>query len=354
MPTISIDTFFACSLMVILVVTAMAATSHMLSPFINNTGQIQNERYREFSKYLLLNEGKPSNWGENFQTIPEVIGLAKASSAQPYDLDADKVSRLNSENIYAISYSKIFNIIGMQDLFFRLEIKPLFDTSITLAKTTQETNNTTYQFKIQTHKEGKPVKAKVKYYLIAENYTETSDIYISEGTININLTIPNDIKGPALLGIFSQAAYNDKMVSFACYSFAHNSQEPKLRNTFLKLSPLNNTLTVSLLNPQLNISKAYGLTLSYQSILNQSLKNNHTIIYDIPNFADSSPILLIVTGWNSTDFFSEWTVYPQIPLRIGANLENRAFQSNVFSCNYVVTINSVLYECTFWLGGLVE
>jgi len=37
MPAISVDTFFACSLMVLLVLSAMASTSKLLYPHINNT-----------------------------------------------------------------------------------------------------------------------------------------------------------------------------------------------------------------------------------------------------------------------------------------------------------------------------
>ena len=55
MPAISVDTFFACSLMVLLVLSAMAGASKLLYPQINSAvDENIAERYREISKYLLL------------------------------------------------------------------------------------------------------------------------------------------------------------------------------------------------------------------------------------------------------------------------------------------------------------
>jgi len=112
MPAISIDTFFACSLMVLLVLSAMAGTSKLLYPQLNNAGN-ENiaKRYREISRYILLSAGTPSNWGENSQSIPETFGLAEADSDNPYELDVDKVSRLNTENRFALSYAQMFTTL---------------------------------------------------------------------------------------------------------------------------------------------------------------------------------------------------------------------------------------------------
>jgi hypothetical protein len=78
LPAISIDTFFACSLMVLLVLSAMAATAGLLYPPISSSfGTEASKRYEEIAKHILLNVGKPADWGKNSQTVPEELGLAE-------------------------------------------------------------------------------------------------------------------------------------------------------------------------------------------------------------------------------------------------------------------------------------
>jgi hypothetical protein len=352
MPAISVDTFFACSLMVLLVLSAMASTSRLLYPYLNN-GVDDNvaERYEEISKYLLLSDGMPPNWGQNCQTIPDTFGLAKAGSNNAYELDIDKVSRLNSENLYAMSYAQIFTALRMPDVSFKIEIKPIFEVAINLTDTFKAANETIYQFEISTEKHGVPIQTELKCYVIAENYLETNLAYASGGRAYVNITLSNDIKGPALFVVFAEAVCNFKMVSFGTYAFAHNSDEPKSKRTFLRLSPVNYTLTASYIISGTNLSKAYALTINYYSNLTQTVSDNQSATYSLPHFLDSSLTLIVVTGWNSTSFFTEWTTYPQVPLQIGANFADAVSLSNVFANTYTVTINSVLYECSVWLGG---
>lgn len=352
MPAISIDTFFACSLMVLLVLSAMASTSKLLYPYINNAVDDNiAERYREISKYLLLNEGTPSNWGQNGQAIPEAFGLAKAGSYYPFELDIDKVSRLNSENLYAVSYAQIFTSLKMSDVSFEIEIEPIFEVVINLTATFEAANETVYQFEMSTEKHGVPIQAELKCYVVAENYLETNHIYASNGRTYLNITLPNNVNGPALLVAFAKAVCNTKMLSFGVYTFTHNSAEPKPKGTFLKLSPLNYNLTASFIYPEIVLSDTYALTFNYNSTLTQTANSSQSATYNIPHFLDSSPTLIVVTGHNSTVFFTEWTAYPQIPLQTGANFASLTALSNVFANTYIVSINSALYECTFWLGG---
>ena len=353
MPTISIDTFFACSLMIIVVLSAMAGLSKVLSTYMNTTvgGENIDERYEEISKYILLSEGKPLNWGQNGQITPETFGLAEADSENPYTLDLDKVSRLNGDNIHAVSYGQIFTALKMSDVAFRLEIKPIFQVTINLTSTFEAVNETTYQFEISTEKNGVPVQTWLKYYVIAENYLETSTTYASAGRTSLNVTLSNTVKGPALLIVFARASVNAEMVSFNAQAFTHNSVEPESRGTFLRLSPLNYSLDVSFNYPNISLSNAYALTFNCSSNLTQTASSNESAAYKIPHFLDESPTLIVVTGWNSTNFFAEWTAYPQIPVEIGMDFSNALTISNVYNFDYLVTINSVIYKCTVWLGG---
>ena len=338
--------------MVILVVSAMASTSKLLYPYLNN-GLDENirERYREISKYMLLNVGEPENWGQNSQVTPETFGLAKAGAFNAYELDVDKVSRLNSENLYALSYADIFLALKISDVSFRIEIKPIFEVSINLTASFNETDSKIYQFEILTEKHGSRVQANLKCYIIAENYFNTTDTVQSSGRTSLNITLSNNINGPALLIVLAKSIYEQGITSFNAYAFTHNSAEPHSKGTFLKLSPVNYNLTASFQYSEIVLQDAYALTFNYNSSLTQTGNNNQSATYNIPRFRDSSPIIIVVTGQNSTDFFIEWTAYPQIPFRIGADFSNSQTLSNVFSYTYTVSIDSALYQCNIWLGG---
>lgn len=352
MPAISIDTFFACSLMVILVLSAMACTSKILYPHMNNVDEANfAEFYRGISRHILLNEGEPSNWGQNSQAIPEVFGLARTDAEYPYDLDIDKVSRLNEDNIYALSYAQIFTILKMPDITIRVEVEPIFEVTITQTATYESTNEITYQFDIGTEKNGAPIKTELKYYVAAENYLNPSAVHYSDGKTSLNVTLSKDVNGPALLVVLAKSSCNTKIVSFGVYAFAHNSLEPEPNSTFLRLSPLNYSLDASFKASEISLSKVYALTFNYSSTLTQTSINNQSATYEIPHFLDSSPTLIVATGWNSTKFFAEWTAYPQIPLQTGANFTSAMSLSDAFAYTYIVTIDSALYKCTIWLGG---
>jgi len=94
MPASCIDTILACSIMIILVSSAMAITSMTLHPSLNELSHKNDiERYQQLAKYILLNPGIPSNWGSSPQVVPTNFGLASMNSSHPYQLDIDKVSR---------------------------------------------------------------------------------------------------------------------------------------------------------------------------------------------------------------------------------------------------------------------
>lgn len=82
----------------------------------------------------------------------------------------------------------------------------------------------------------------------------------------------------------------------------------------------------------------------YRTDLTGSSNTSRTV----PRILDDSPIVLVVTGLNNSDFFTEWTVYPQIPFETGADFRNS--ESYVFS--YVVIIKDTLYKLTMSFGGM--
>jgi hypothetical protein len=110
MPSISIDTFFACTLMVAVVIIATISVTGTMMTRINSWKNLNEETYlRTLYEKILSEQGTPTNWGSNGDIKPSEFGLASNSFQYGTALDVDKVSRLNPENNFALSYTDILN-----------------------------------------------------------------------------------------------------------------------------------------------------------------------------------------------------------------------------------------------------
>jgi len=351
MPASSVDTFLACSIMIVLVLSVMTGLSRTLHPYLNDLSQENdNERYQQLTEYMLLNSGTPSNWGSMPDTVPSSFGLALAGSLNPYELDIDKVSRLNNENLHSITYLQLLESAGIHDAALRIEIKTLFDLSMNLTSSLLGQNETTYNFAFSTKKSGLPISATLRCYVVARNHVQSvNSSTSSDGNGLIGVTIPNSANGTALLVAFAKA--QPKMMAFNVYSFSHNSSTPKPNRTFTRLSPLNYVLNVSFLYPQEEILMAKVFTYSYIFNLTQIAMDSQSAQCNFPRLLDSSPMVLIMTGFNGSSYFAEWVSYPQVPLEIGANMDGPNRESRVVSLTYIVSINFVFYEFIIrWAG----
>lgn len=346
MPTSSIDTFFACSLMTILVLSAMAGLSTTLSPYLTRSfDQGAKERSIQLAKYMLLSSGVPSDWGKNGNMVPESFGLAETNETDAYALDIDKVSRLNSENTYALTYSELRGYLGISDVSFKIFIKPAFEVQVNMGSKTVTGTRTIYTFEIATAKAGLPVPSQVKSYVVAEDYVNSTQSVVSQtGRLTINMSVPNTSSGQAALVVFATHAFNPQISSFAVYRFQHNSEESLQQSHFLRLSPLNYTLTVSKQVSTANVSKAYAFTFNYWCELAEVQNSGETVQYSIPRLLDLSPFVLVVTGQNSTKFFAEYVSYPHVPLEIGADFDGSLTRTNLEVVQQLIVINHVVYE----------
>jgi len=92
-------------------------------------------------------------------------------------------------------------------------------------------------------------------------------------------------------------------------------------------------------------------TYSYSFNLTQIAMDSQSAQYNFPRLLDSSPMVLIMTGFNGSSYFAEWVSYPQVPLEIGANMDGANNESRVVSLSYIVSINFVFYEFIIrWAG----
>jgi hypothetical protein len=344
MPATSIDSFFACTLIVIVVVVSMAATTKIVTPYMNSLQDLNEEEYlRKIVEHTIVSSGSPVNWGQNQSVTPEAFGLAKDGSLG-YELDVDKVSRLNSQNSYALNYLEMYEALRLEKVALRFTFSQIMNVSITLNSNETVEDSTTYSFSISVSRDQAPVAASLQCYVVANDFVnDTSSSTSSSGEGAVEVEIPNSSNGTALLIVFARASYDDRVTAQGVYAFGHLSSDPSPNNTFLSLSPLNNTLQVDPKFSETSLETGYEFSYGYESALAST--SNET--YAIPSFLDSSPKVLAVTGWNGSTFFVEWVTYPQVPLEMGADFEN----TECFSFSYLITIDRVFYRLNVRCGG---
>jgi len=331
---------------VILAVLAMASLPKVLYPYMDRIDdQGTDEQLQQLAQYIVLNAGEPANWGRRPDISLNNFGLAVENTLEPYLLDADKVTRLNSKNSYSITYAQFLDALNMDNVALQIRIQPLFETSTELLSVNAEDDGINYNFEVTTHKSGIPITANLSCYLAIADYLNSS-FYLtnSNGKANVTFTLPSSLSGTASLVVLAKATVNPKIARFNIYSFSHNTQFIQEEGTFLTPNPLNHTLNVSFNQPNLQIQKAYAFSYGYWANLTLLLNTTQTAEYSFPQFLDESATILLLTGSNGTESFVEWVVYPQIPLDIGVNFDASNSKSDVFSFTYVVTINSALYE----------
>jgi hypothetical protein len=331
--------------MVILIASAMVGTAKVMQPYIEDLTSMNGvERYRSLAEYLLLSSGNPSDWGKNGDVIPSTFGLA-SETWRPYELDLDKVTRLNTDNLYSLPYREILAALGTEDISFNIRIRPLFEVAIELTSSQMGETETIYTFKVSTSKSGYPLATWLKGYIVIGAYVDgVSSSTNSNGVGIMNATLSNVLGGTALLVVFAKSQAHPQMISFNAYSFGHNSEASELNQTFLRLSPLNYVLNASFRNSTVQVSNAYVFTYSHNSSLSQTTVGNESIEYGIPRLLEASPMLLVLNGNNASASFAEWAAYPQLPLEIGADFSDLTSKSKAVAVTYVVSVNSVLYE----------
>ncbi len=339
--------------MIVLVLSAMVGTSKLMTPYIRGLSNRDDpERLQQLASHILLNTGTPSNWGETQEVTPSSLGLAKADSFLPYELDIDKVSRLNSENAYALTYRELWESLGIQDVAFQIEIGTLFELSIEATSNQTQGADTVYEFEVTTKKSGMPIPANLSSYVVVENFVNNvTSSTSSNGVGSFSINVPNSVNGTTLLLVFARAQANPRMVSFNVYAFGHNSATPSPNRTFLSLSPLNYVLNVSITYSSTEILKAQVFTFNYNFSLTEKAQGNQTVEYNIPRLLDSSPMILVLTGLNGSSSFAEWVSYPQLPLQIGSDFSQSIAGAKIVSQTTIVTINFALYEVVTKWGG---
>ena len=340
--------------MILLVLSAMVGTSKLMAPYLDDLADRDStERFQHLASNLLLTTGSPSRWGQLRSAVPSSFGLARADALDPYELDADKVTRLNSENAYSLAYSDLWEAFGVNDASFQIEIKTLFELSVQLVSNSTQENQTVYEFEIRAEKSGMPISANLKSYVVLGDFVNDAEASTSlNGFATVTIGVPDSINGTALLLVFAKSAVNPQVVSFGIHAFSHNSPSPMPRGTFVSLSPLDCVLNASFTYAATEIIKAQVFTFSYNFSLTEKTWGIQTAEYLFPRLVDASVSVIVLTGSNGSASFAEWVAYPQVPLQVGADFSESIAGSRIAVYRQIVTINSAIYEVVTRWGGL--
>jgi hypothetical protein len=346
MPTTSIDTFFACTIIIAAALISTAFLTSSLQTTISSTQDINKESYlRAIADHLVANPGIPPNWG-TIGNVPTDFGLAANDSTIPLELDINKISMLNQLNNYSLSYFELANAAKLNNIALGIAISQVMSINIQQSANSTVGSEISFNFTILTNINSEPAKASLQCYIIGNSYLgnitgETSDIGIGQ----INLQVPSSIAGNAELVVFARASCDDRITSYAIYNFASSAQQSSPSNDVLTLSPLNYSLSLATNSSGVSIQGGYFL--SYGTEQNLIYTQGATQC-PIPKVIDKSPFVMLIYGQNNSTYFQEWTAYPQIPLKAGSNFEGS--ERNIYS--YIVTIKDVLYKLDISLGDI--
>jgi hypothetical protein len=344
LPTSSFDTFFACTIIVAVALIGTAFLGSTMQTRIVSTQDINKDSYlKSIADHIITNTGSPVDWGTR-STLPIDFGIASSLSHSTYELDIDKICRLNSLNNYSLSYLDISEAARL-NLALGIEVSQLMTVNIVQSSNSTVGNFTSFTLQISANINSKPISASLHCYFSADTQITEVNTFIPEsGVIQVTAQIPTLETENALLIAFARASIDDRITSYAIYNFAYSLQESTPRSSYLALSPLNYTLSLN--DNFLRVRNGFFFSYSFQQPF-PSLESSQVTI---PKLLDNSPLVIVVKGINGTKDFQEWSAYPQIPLKIGANFDGS--EQNIFG--YIVTVQGVLYKLDLSLGDLPQ
>jgi hypothetical protein len=348
LPTSSIDTFFACTIILAAALIATASLTSTLQTGVLGTADTNENSYLQaIADRIVTSAGAPVNWGSTNST-PTDFGLAASASSIPYQLDIDKISRLNSQNNCFLPYDSMVQAANLNGIAFGISISQIMGVIMQPLNSSTVGNQTSITFNVMTSVELQPVSASLKCYTLANGYFGSAAGNTSSvGVGTITVQVPSAQQNNASIFMFAKASFDDRVTSYAVYSLATQTQQSIPTNDILTLTPLNNCITFQTNSSDLTIQNAYVLSYNYAQN-NPSI--NSTSPFQFPSLIDKSPLVIVVCGVNQGVSFQQWVSYPQVPLVAGSTFVGT--EQNVFT--YTVTIGGVLYNLQVSLGSVPQ
>ncbi len=345
MPSTSFDTFFACIIIVTASLIATAFVASTLQTGIASSQDVNKQSYlKAIADHIITNPGDPGNWGIS-SSVPADFGLAASPMTIPYEVDLDKISRLNTLNNGSLSYFDMANAAKLNNIALGIEFSQVMSIDLVQLSNSTVGSDTSFIFSVLTSVEGKPVSASLHCYAVANGFVDdVVNNTLGVGIGDVTVQIPRAIADDAMLIVFARASYDDRVTSYAVYDFQDSIQQSTPSNNILVLSPNNYALTFASNSSEIAAQNGYLFSYGYK----QNLVSIHVNEYEIPNVIDKSPFILVVCGQSESIYFQEWVAYPQVPLKSGSTFESS--EQNVFS--YLVTVKGVLYRLEISLGDV--
>jgi len=251
LPTASIDFTLSASAMILLVMGAIFGVNMVAEPYLESDA-FDEGRYSQIARSVLLSEGEPADWG----VTGNLTYLGLASSRGAYELDIDKVTRLHSLNSHSLDHGSVWQALGIEDVSFRIEFEPIFETTLELESSQSQGGETTYNFSVTTERDGYPLSTQLTYYVVFGNTTYTaSGTTDSTGDGTVQFTLLDSLEGTALLVGFAKE--DEGVMSYGVLPFPHNNATAHSSGTFARLSPHNYTLDVDLYENNSLVGAAY-------------------------------------------------------------------------------------------------
>lgn len=344
MPSTAFDTFFACTIIVMAVLIATAFLAVTMQARISGSDDTNKDSYlKAIADRIVTYPGSPTSWGTG-SAVPADFGLAQYPSTGAYQLDIDKLGRLNRQNTNVLSYVELLNSAKLNNMSLGISLKQVMDLSVQQLSAYEVTGITYTELSVATSINLKPTSAELNCYVLADGYFYNASVAIpSSGSYALTVPVPTAVAAGAYVVAFARSIFDQRITSYAVYSIADGAQETAPASTGLSLSPQNYRLSFTE-PPEVNVQNVYALTYSYN--------NNSTVFQGsscaISQTVDSSPIVLVACGQNGSSYLQEWTSYPQVPLDSGSTFTNS--ERNIFG--YLVTVEGVLYRVEISLGDI--
>jgi hypothetical protein len=342
MPTNSIDTFFACSVILAAALISTLFVGSTLQLEINDSQNINKQSYlKALADNIITSPGTPANWGTTNIT-PSNLGLANNPSLSSFEADTNKINRLGDSSL---SYMELASSTNLHNVAFGLKISQILEINIQQLSNTTDNSKTTCIFAVSTNINSRPTSASLHAYTKTNHFqTEVIKNTLENGICDLSVEISETDVNKALLVVFAKSTFDSRITSFAIYNFNSSAQEftpdEKMLNIF---GPVNGQLMWTSNSSSLTIEN--GEIFSYGYAQNVSVPEGAKYC-SLPNIIDPSPQIIILNGQINGNYFQTWTDNPKIPLQIGSNFSQS--EQNIFS--YLVTVKGNLYKIEISFG----
>jgi len=344
MPTSSIDTFFACTVILAAALIATISVASTLQLQINDSQDTNKQSYlNALADHIINSPGTPSNWGTT-NTAPSDFGLATSTPQSFSELDVNKINRVYNSSL---SHSEFATSTNIYNTALGLKVSQILNINIQQSTSSTNNNLTKFTFNISTTINSKPASTVLHAYSKADNSLSNATSNTSKnGNGNFTIEIPETEIANAYLIVFAQALSDNRITSFAVYNFNSSTQEfAPDQDIFTFDGPINNNLTWNSNDPSMIVEK--GEIFSFEYVQNVSVTQGTSFCL-LPNLVDASPQIIILNGHINGTYFQTWTTNPRIPFEIGPDFSQS--EQNIFT--YIVNIKGNLYKIEISFGDL--